>query len=259
MITPKLFDLIIDGEPMEVSADVRDIGKDLLFFVHGLGCSKNSFHHFWKRIDFKEYGAIIPDLVGFGRSSKPGLFSYTMEDQARICAIILKRFSDKNLHIIAHSMGNAVALLFPDEILRRVKSFANVEGNLIDADCGILSRKTVDAAPAAFQSNILPEIRETLNRLGEKFTEIDAASADAIYRSAESLVAWSDSNMLLDRFFALNCRKAYFFGEENAEHPTISRIKNIQKIKIKKSGHFPMNDNPKEFYDKLFSFITMSD
>lgn len=50
-----------------------------------------------------------------------------------------------------------------------------------------------------------------------------------------------------------------FFGEENAEHPTVSRIKDIQKIKIEKSGHFPMNDNPKEFYDKLFSFVTLSD
>jgi pimeloyl-ACP methyl ester carboxylesterase len=258
-MTSKKFDLIIDGNHMEVAADVRDIGKDLLFFVHGLGCSKNSFHHFWDRIDFKEYGAIIPDLIGFGRSSKPERFSYTMEAQARIYAEILKRFSDKNLHIIAHSMGNAVALLFPDEILSRAKTYANVEGNLIDADCSILSRKIVDAAPAAFQSNILPEIRETLNRLGENYTEIDAASTDALYRSAESLVAWSDSNKLLDRFFALKCRKAYFFGEENAEHPTIARIKDIQKIKIENSGHFPMNDNPKEFYDKLFSFVTMSD
>lgn len=258
MISRK-FDLIIDGEPIEVAADVRDAGGDLLFFVHGLGCSKNSFHHFWKRIDFKDYGAIIPDLIGFGGSSKPEHFSYTMEAQAHICAEILQRFSGKNLHIIAHSMGNAVALLFPREILNRTKSFANVEGNLIGADCGILSRKIVEAAPTAFQSNILPEIRKTFNRFGKKYTEIDAASADALYKSAESLVAWSDSNKLLNRFYTLECRKAYFFGEENAEHPTISLIKDIQKIKIEKSGHFPMNDNPKDFYDKLLGFITMPD
>jgi pimeloyl-ACP methyl ester carboxylesterase len=113
MMTSKTFDLIIDREPVAVAADVRVTGEDQLFFLHGLGCSKSTFHHFWNRIDFKEYSAVIPDLIGFGGSSKPEHFSYTMEAQARICTEIFKRFSDKALHIVAHSMGNAVALLFP--------------------------------------------------------------------------------------------------------------------------------------------------
>ena len=257
-MNPEKFDLIIEGNPLEVVADVRDTGKNLLFFIHGLGCSKNSFHHFWNRVDFKEYSAFIPDLVGFGESSKPESFSYAMETQARACAKILQRFSDKNLHIVAHSMGGAVALLLPHKILKHAKTFANVEGNLIDADCSILSRKIASATPAVFKLNILPEIRETLNRLGEKYAAIDAASATSLYRSAESLVGWSDSNQLLDKFFALKCRKAYFYGEENTEHPTVSRVKEIQKFKIKRSGHFPMNDNPNDFYDKLFKFVTTS-
>jgi len=256
---PKSFDLIIDGESIELVANVRDAGKDLLFFVHGLGCSKDSFHHFWYQTDFKDYSVFSPDLIGFGESTKPESFSYTMEAQARICAEILKKFSDKNLHIVAHSMGSAVALLLPDEILSGAKTFANVEGNLIGADCGIVSRKIISVPPVVFKSDILPELRETFNRHGKKYAAIDSTSANALYRSAESLVAWSDSNKLLEVFFALTCRKAYFYGEENAEHPTVAGVRDVPKFKVKRSGHFPMNDNPEDFYDKLYRFVTASD
>ena len=85
---------------------------------------------------------------------------------------------------------------------------------------------------------------------------MDSASADALYQSAESLVAWSDSNKLLEVFLALPCRKAYFYGEENAEHLTVASVGDIPKVKIKQSGHFPMNDNPKDFYDELYKFVT---
>ncbi len=252
------FSVFIDGQSIEIVAGARDAGEDLLFSVHGLGCSKDSFHHFWNRTDFDDYSVLAPDLVGFGDSTKSESFSYTMEAQARICAEILTEFSDKNLHIIAHSMGSAVALLFPDEILNGAKTFVNVEGNLIGADCGIASRKIISVPPAVFESDILPELRDKFNSLGEGYAAIDSTSADALYRSAESLVAWSDSNKLLEVFLALPCRKAYFYGDENAEHRTVASVGDVPKVKIKLSGHFPMNDNPEDFYDELYKFVTAS-
>ena len=256
---PRHFSVSIDGQSLELVASVRDAGTDLLFFLHGLGCSTDSFHHFWNRIDFDGYSVLAPDLVGFGKSTKSQSFSYTMEAQARICAEILTEFSDKNLHIVAHSMGGAVALLLPDEILNRTKTFANVEGNLIGADCGIASRKIISVPPAMFESDILPELRDKFNSLGEGYAAIDSTSADALYRSAQSLVAWSDSNKLLEVFLALTCRKAYFYGDENAEQPTVASVGEVPKVKVKRSGHFPMNNNPEDFYDKLYKFVTASD
>ena len=200
------FSVFIDGQSIEIVAGARDAGEDLLFFVHGLGCSKDSFHHFWNRSDFDDYSVLATDLVGFGDSTKSESFSYTMEAQARICAEILTKFSDKNLHIIAHSMGGAVALLLPDEILNGAKTFVNVEGNLIGADCGIASRKIISVSPAVFESDILQQLRDKFNSLGEGYAAMDSASADALYQS----------------------------------------------------GHFPMNDNPEDFYDELYKFVTAS-
>jgi pimeloyl-ACP methyl ester carboxylesterase len=259
IIKLKQFSVFTDGQPIEIVASVRDAGENLLFFVHGLGCSKDSFHHFWNRTDFDDYSVLALDLVGFGESTKSESFSYTMEAQARICAEILTEFSDKNLHIVAHSMGCAVALLLPNEILNRAKTFANVEGNLIGADCGIMSRKIISVTPTVFKSDMLPELRDNFNSLGKGYATMDSTSADALYKSAESLVIWSDSNKLLELFLALPCRKAYFYGDENTEHPTVASVGYIPKVKIKRSGHFPMNDNPEDFYDELYKFVTATD
>lgn len=253
---PRHFSVYIDRQPIELVANVRDAGKDLLFFLHGLGCSKDSFHHFWDRTDFEDYSVLAIDLIGFGHSTKSDSFSYTMEAQARVCAEILNEFSDRNLHIVAHSMGGAVALLLPHDILEGVKTFANIEGNLIGADCGIASRRIISVPPDVFEFDILPEFRDMLNNLGGGYTEMDSTSVSALYRSAESLVAWSDSNKLLESFHALSCLKAYFYGDKNADHPTLARVGDVQKVKIERSGHFPMNDNPSDFYDELYKFVT---
>jgi pimeloyl-ACP methyl ester carboxylesterase len=252
------FTILIDGQSIEIVANVRDSGENLIFLVHGLGCSKDSFHHLWNRNDFDDYSVLALDLAGFGESSKSNRFSYTMEAQARICAEILTKFSFKKLHIVAHSMGGAVALLLPDEILNGTKTFTNIEGNLTGADCGIISRKIISVPQEAFVS-FFPVFRDKFNSFGERYAAIDSTTADALYKSAESLVAWCDSNKLLDIFLSLPCRKAYFFGDENADLPTLTRIGDVQKVKINQSGHFPMNDNPKDFYGELYKFLKGTD
>lgn len=37
-------------------------------------------------------------------------FSYKMEDQASVCAEVVKKISSEKVHIIAHSMGGAIGL-----------------------------------------------------------------------------------------------------------------------------------------------------
>jgi pimeloyl-ACP methyl ester carboxylesterase len=252
------FTILIDGQSIEIVANVRDSGENLIFLVHGLGCSKDSFRHIWNCNDFDDYSVLALDLAGFGESSKSNRFSYTMEAQARICAEILTKFSFKKLHIVAHSMGGAVALLLPDEILNGTKTFTNIEGNLTGADCGIISRKIISVPQEAFVS-FFPVFRDKFNSFGERYAAIDSTTADALYKSAESLVAWCDSNKLLDIFLSLPCRKAYFFGDENADLPTLTRIGDVRKVKLNQSGHFPMNDNPKDFYGELYKVLKGTD
>lgn len=222
-----------------------------MFCIHSLTRSRDSFRHLESHSEFRSCSILAPDLLGFGSSDQPEDFSYTMQDHAKICAQILLQVDYERLHLVAHSMGGAIALLLPSKILDSAESFANIEGNLTAEDCGIVSRRIVEASFEEFNEKILPE--HTLQFAG--YAPFNLTSPSAYYRSAQSLVEWSDSRKLLNEFLKLRCRKAYFYGEENRNHPTVLATKSVRQIEIKKSGHYLMEDNPTDFYTELSRFI----
>ena len=179
-----------------------------------------------------------------------------MEDHASVCAKILNKFSSKKIHIVAHSMGGAIGLLLPPALLDSALTFANLEGNLSSEDCSIVSRKTISVSFQKFQKEVLPEFKNLSKSLGKGRFFLDKALALGFYKSAESLVCWSDSGELILRFRNLPCRKAYFYGEKNAETVALHRLNSIKKIIIGSSGHFMMNDNPDGFYPCLARFLS---
>ena len=89
-----------------------------------------------------------------------------MEDQAAICNELIRLFPDFNWHVVAHSMGGAIGLLLSDDILARIKSFSNLEGNLMPEDC-FTSRKVTDHSVQSFQNELLPKSTGNF-RLGEQ-------------------------------------------------------------------------------------------
>jgi len=252
----RIFLIAHGGSHYEVSTAFRKRGGELLLLLHGLGCSKESFRDIWFRDEFSNYSIISLDFLGFGDSSKPDKFSYKMEDQASVCAEVLKEISSKQVHIVAHSMGGAIGLLLPSALLNSALTFANLEGNLISKDCGIVSRKTISVSFQKFENELLPDLRALSKSLGEGRFFLDSAFPLGFYKSAESLVRWSDSGDLLSRFKNLPCRKSYFYGERNADLDVLHRLNTIEKVMISRSGHFMINDNPEEFYSRLRIFLS---
>ena len=185
-------------------------------------------------------------------------FSYLLEDQAAVCAEVVRNILPKQMHIIAHSMGGAIGLLLPPDLLNATLTYANLEGNLINEDCGMISRKTISVSFQEFRDEILPEFKTLSMSLGEGRLFLDSALPLGIYRSSESLVRWSESGDLLLRFQQLPCKKAYFFGDKNVRLNVLNRLNTIEKVMISQSGHFMMNDNPDEFYSHLTTFLNVS-
>ena len=228
----------------------------MLLLLHGLGCSKESFRDIWFRDEFSDYSIMSLDFLGFGDSSKSDKFSYKMEDQASVCAKVVNEISSKKVHIIAHSMGGAIGLLLPASLLNSALTFANLEGNLISEDCGIVSRKTISVSFQKFEKEGLPNLKDLSKSLGEGRLFLDSALPLGFYKSAESLVRWSDNGELISRFKNLPCRKSYFYGEKNSDMVVLHRLNSIEKVMIGSSGHFMMNDNPDEFYSRLRTFLS---
>ena len=136
----KSYQTIIDDLELHFVCKYVPNSTEVLLFFHGLACTYDSFKHILDKDYFPDKSFLFVDHVGFGESSKPVNFSYSMKDQAKIIDELLKSMPSWRIHIIAHSMGAAIALLLCNETYKKVKSFANVEGNLIAEDCGIMSR-----------------------------------------------------------------------------------------------------------------------
>ena len=221
-------------------------GSDLILFIHGLGCSKESFDDAFGVSGLAGFQLLAVDLAGYGESSKPRDFSYSMEDQAEILRLLLDKMKPEKVHIVAHSMGGAVGLLLAKAIEDRLGSFVNVEGNLIGSDCGLVSRKAISIPYDEFRDKMFDKVRSK----GPKLWREMSAKSDALafYKSSESLVEWSDTEKLLEIFARLETNKIYVYGDQNSDMEILLRLGEIKKVAVFGSGHFVMNDNPKEFY-----------
>ena len=91
------FSINYDGNIYEVATKLRKKGSELVLLLHGLGCSKDSFQDIWSRDELSDYSIMALDFIGFGDSSKTENFSYEMEDQASICAEVVRKFFSKKI------------------------------------------------------------------------------------------------------------------------------------------------------------------
>ena len=58
------------------------------------------------------YRVLMPDQIGFGKSSKPLAYSYTLVGMAAQTSALMTELGIMNAHIIGHSMGGMVAARF---------------------------------------------------------------------------------------------------------------------------------------------------
>jgi pimeloyl-ACP methyl ester carboxylesterase len=90
-----------------------------LVLVHGFGGNKDN----WTRIAAElapHYRVIIPDLPGFGESSKPGSVGYTIAEQVERLRAFVKQLGLPRVHLGGNSMGGSIALAYaakyPEEV-----------------------------------------------------------------------------------------------------------------------------------------------
>lgn len=245
----------LEGAHAHVAVARRDGPAAVVLFLHGLGCSKDSFAAAWGVEALEDYLLVAPDLVGFGDSSDPPGFPYRMEDQARICDALVERLPRRPLHVVAHSMGCAVALLMMACREGRLASFVCAEGNLVAEDCSRISRRAIRVPFDRFQSQYFPMIRAQSAAEHPPRTAIDRTTARALYGSCRSLVSWSDSGKLLASFLALSCPRICLYGDRGDAPQAVRGIDGIEVRPVAEAGHFLMNDNPEAFYGALSAFL----
>ncbi|MBU2870694.1 alpha/beta hydrolase [Colwellia sp. E2M01] len=109
---------------MDISSDTHkgndENAKPTIVLLHG----KNFSGYYWERVanDLlkKNYRVIIPDQIGFGKSSKPEHYQYSFGQLALNTKLLLDSLHINKADIVGHSMGGMLATTFaanyPNEV-----------------------------------------------------------------------------------------------------------------------------------------------
>jgi pimeloyl-ACP methyl ester carboxylesterase len=83
----------------------RDDGQgDVILCVHGFPSSSWDWNKVWPELT-KNYRVVALDMLGFGFSSKPYDYNYSISDQADLHLELLKLLSIESFHVLAHDFG----------------------------------------------------------------------------------------------------------------------------------------------------------
>ncbi len=123
----RYFDLVIEGKQLRMAyGDMKPAGKDrapTVLLLHG----KNFFGAYWQTtirfLTKNGFRVIIPDQIGFGKSSKPNIH-YSFQRMAQSTGMLLDQLGIGKVALLGHSMGGMLAarfaLMYPERSLKLV-------------------------------------------------------------------------------------------------------------------------------------------
>ena len=108
------------GDKM-VYAENGNVAGEPLLLIQGFGGNKDTFTRIARQLE--SYHLIIPDLLGFGESSKPMTADYRADAQAtRLHELLQTKGLTSNIHVGGNSMGGAISVAYAAKYPKEVKS-----------------------------------------------------------------------------------------------------------------------------------------
>lgn len=226
-----------------------------LFFIHGSGGDHGLWSFQYARLN-KNFNIVAVDLPGHGSSEGSG------ESDINVYSAWVKKLLDvlqlKNVIIVGHSLGAAIALTFAADFGSMIKGIAAVGGGLKmpvnPAIFDLLKSEPETAFELMCKFSLAKENRIKLAEPLKK--SLSGAKTEVLYGD---LVA-CDKMDLTERVKKINLPSLVMCGEEDKmAPPQLSRdiAANINGSKtcfIKGAGHMVMMENPEEFNQVLIAF-----
>ena len=98
------------GQEFFYREQAREPGaSSALLLIHGFPTSSWDWHKVWDALAAKFPRVIAADLMGFGFSSKPADYPYSILDQADLLEGLLAHLGVTRIHLLAHDYGDTVA------------------------------------------------------------------------------------------------------------------------------------------------------
>lgn len=262
---------------MYVRHSVIEDGRPFILFLHGLGESGLLFSEALLGAHLSAFNVLIPDWVGYGRSSASGTGDYSFSSYFRHIDTLLEHFGADQTFLVGHSMGGDIGtLLCGRDGGKRVKKFVNVEGNLTTFDL-FISRQAIEAHDRGefsrwYDTEFGPKIARRGTEEGPAFecyrryyASLRFCRIEAFLANARELVdlnppaegAHLGQSEIGDMFANLPIPTLFFWGTASL-HPRSQALLDsldIPNVPFQDARHWPMIDRPEEFYRALRDFL----
>ncbi|WII71378.1 alpha/beta hydrolase [Bdellovibrio sp. 22V] len=94
----------------------------VIVLLHGKNFPGAYFEQVILGLNQEGYRVIVPDQIGFGKSSKPGYYQYSFQTLAQNTKNLLQSLGVEKFNLLGHSMGGMVAtrfaLMYPESVTK---------------------------------------------------------------------------------------------------------------------------------------------
>lgn len=229
--------------------------------LHGFGGSKDNWPRFAKYFT-PNYRVIIPDLPGFGDSSKPQDAKYNIMSQVERLNLFAKELKLTKFHIVGNSMGGSIAGNYAVTYPEMVKTLA-----LFDS-AGVVSPIKSERA-LLLEKGINPLVVKEVNEydklleinfykpfpipsLIKKYLAKQAMQAAPLNEKIFNDISNTDLTVLEGKLNKIKAPTLIVWGASDkvihvSSVPIFEKnIKNAKSAIIKECGHLPMMEKPQE-------------
>jgi len=264
--------LRIDGECVYVRHNTIRPGRLTILLVHGLGDSGLAFKEVFDCKWADDVNLLVPDLIGYGRSSASITGSYGFEFHTRILWKIIEHFRVDELVAVGHSMGGDVTTLLCASNKRDIiKKYVNVEGDITEHDLFISGRVVEAAKHGNFEKWFSEEFLDNIvyERWGKKLKSTRRYYASLQFCRPQAFLA--NSRELVSRNTALSGKikseigkiycsltipKVFCYGTRSLPSGVVEFLKenNLASRVFEDTPHLIMIERTDEFYSFLYDF-----
>jgi pimeloyl-ACP methyl ester carboxylesterase len=249
-------------------------GRITLLFLHGLGESGQCFQEVFEERQFDNCNIVVPDLIGYGKSSESANGDYSFEAHIERLWKIIADLKVHDLIVIGHSMGGDIGtLLCASDKKDKIAKFVNIEGGITQYDM-FISQEAVKAAEADnftswfhdefMTSKVLgdwgqkyPSCKRYHSSLHDCHPEAFLVNARELFERNTSLQGEYKSET--GRIYcSLSIPKVFCCGGESISSGTIDFLKEneLEYQVFDETFHWPMIDKSEEFYSFLYEFVS---
>jgi pimeloyl-ACP methyl ester carboxylesterase len=271
---------------MDMKVDRADAPAVVL--LHG----KNFFGAYWEEtiraLTAAGYRVVVPDQIGFGKSSKPDIH-YSFDLMAAQTASLLDHLRVKRAAIVGHSMGGMLAVRFARNYPERTTKLVLEDPIGLEdyrmavppAPTDVLFRQELEKSPEALRKYIAgyfvtwkpeyeklvePHVRVTLSGEYARWAKSSALTYEMIYqqpvRHEFSLIRAPTLLVigLSDRTAIGKDRVVPEVADKLGNYPELGKaaakdIPGAKLVEIENVGHIPHLEAPEKFHEALVGFL----